>query len=177
MGMSMPETCWAVFKWQVINLRSCCIWLVDSVESMMMHGLANPKFTNWHCYTSPKGKHLTQQHHSKSINSHKLTRLFGFYWKNMFPIKMDRVYTAVSVHKWIGYILQRVCTNSGYQVAHKTKLWTAIFVGRQHRTCIMSSSQHLQFWGDAYVCGEFVYPYSIESIFYRWTQNGSSTPR
>jgi hypothetical protein len=41
--MRMPETCWAVFKWQVINLRVCCIWLVDSVESMVMHGLANPK--------------------------------------------------------------------------------------------------------------------------------------
>jgi hypothetical protein len=40
----MPETCWAVFKRQVINLRSCCVLLVDSVESMMMHGLANPKF-------------------------------------------------------------------------------------------------------------------------------------
>jgi len=40
MGMRMPETCWAVFKRQVINLRSCCIWFVDSVESMMMHGLA-----------------------------------------------------------------------------------------------------------------------------------------
>jgi hypothetical protein len=38
----MPETCWAVFKWQVINLRRYCIWLVDSVVSMMMHGLANP---------------------------------------------------------------------------------------------------------------------------------------
>jgi hypothetical protein len=24
-------------------LRICCIWLVDSVESMMMHRLANPK--------------------------------------------------------------------------------------------------------------------------------------
>jgi hypothetical protein len=46
MGMRMPETCWAVFKWQVINLRICCIWLVDSVESMMMHGFANPKFKN-----------------------------------------------------------------------------------------------------------------------------------
>jgi hypothetical protein len=33
MGMRMPETCWYVFKWQVIYLRSCCIWLVDSVES------------------------------------------------------------------------------------------------------------------------------------------------
>ena len=43
MGMRMPETCWAIFKRQVINLRNCCIWLVDSVESMMMHGLANPK--------------------------------------------------------------------------------------------------------------------------------------
>jgi hypothetical protein len=44
MGMRMPETCWAVFKWQVMNLRICCICLVDSVESMMMYGLANPKF-------------------------------------------------------------------------------------------------------------------------------------
>jgi len=44
MGMRMPETCWAVFERQVINLRNCCIWLVDSVESMMMHGLANPNF-------------------------------------------------------------------------------------------------------------------------------------
>ena len=33
MGMRMPETYWAVFKWQVINLKRCCIWLVDSVES------------------------------------------------------------------------------------------------------------------------------------------------
>ena len=41
--MKMPKTCWAVFKRRVINLRSCCIWLVKSVESMMMHGLANPK--------------------------------------------------------------------------------------------------------------------------------------
>jgi hypothetical protein len=38
MGMRMPETCWAVSKRQVINLRSCCILLVDSVESTMMHG-------------------------------------------------------------------------------------------------------------------------------------------
>ena len=32
MGMRMLETCWAVFKWQVINLRICCIWLIDSFE-------------------------------------------------------------------------------------------------------------------------------------------------
>ena len=43
MDVRMPEACWAVFKRQVINLRNCCIWLVDSFESMMMHGLANPK--------------------------------------------------------------------------------------------------------------------------------------
>ena len=46
----MPETCCALSKRQVINLRSCCIFLVDSVESMMMHGLANPKlidFGHW----------------------------------------------------------------------------------------------------------------------------------
>ena len=43
MGVRMPETCLAIFKRQVINLRSCCILLVDSVESMMMHGPENPK--------------------------------------------------------------------------------------------------------------------------------------
>jgi len=34
MGMRMPETCWAVFKRQTINMRNCCIWLVDSFESL-----------------------------------------------------------------------------------------------------------------------------------------------
>ena len=28
-GILMPETCWAVSKWQVINFRSCCILLID----------------------------------------------------------------------------------------------------------------------------------------------------
>jgi hypothetical protein len=32
MGMRMPETCWAVFKWQAIKLRDWCIWLVDLFE-------------------------------------------------------------------------------------------------------------------------------------------------
>ena len=44
MGMRIPETCWAVFKRQIVNLRNWCMWLVDSIESMMMHGLANPKY-------------------------------------------------------------------------------------------------------------------------------------
>ena len=52
MGMRMPETCWAVFKWQVINLRICCIWLVDSVKSMMTHGLANPKIMLQYLHSS-----------------------------------------------------------------------------------------------------------------------------
>jgi hypothetical protein len=43
MGMRMPETCWAILKRQVTNLRNCCMWLVVSFECMMMHGLANPK--------------------------------------------------------------------------------------------------------------------------------------
>jgi hypothetical protein len=29
MSFRTPETCWAVHKRQVINLRNCCIWLVD----------------------------------------------------------------------------------------------------------------------------------------------------
>jgi hypothetical protein len=34
MDMRMPETCWAVFKRQAINLRGWCIWLVDLFEYM-----------------------------------------------------------------------------------------------------------------------------------------------
>jgi hypothetical protein len=40
MDMKMPEICSAVFKPKVINLRNYCIWLVDSFECMIMHGLA-----------------------------------------------------------------------------------------------------------------------------------------
>jgi hypothetical protein len=29
MSMRMPETCWALFKRQAINMRDWCIWLVD----------------------------------------------------------------------------------------------------------------------------------------------------
>ena len=32
MGEEMPEICWATHKRQVINLRKCCIWLVDLFE-------------------------------------------------------------------------------------------------------------------------------------------------
>jgi hypothetical protein len=32
MGVRTPETCWAVHKREVRNLRDCCIWLVDLFE-------------------------------------------------------------------------------------------------------------------------------------------------
>jgi len=32
MGVRTPETCWVVHKRQVINLKTCCIWLVDLFE-------------------------------------------------------------------------------------------------------------------------------------------------
>jgi hypothetical protein len=35
MGVKMPETCWAVHKRQVINLRNYCIWLVDLFEMLL----------------------------------------------------------------------------------------------------------------------------------------------
>jgi hypothetical protein len=53
MGMKMSETRWAVFKRQGINLRNCCIWLVDSFEYMILHVLTNTKFiTNHLCIKS-----------------------------------------------------------------------------------------------------------------------------
>jgi len=48
MGKRMPETCSAVFKRQVINLREWCIWLVDIFVYTMMHGLTTPEFTFRH---------------------------------------------------------------------------------------------------------------------------------
>jgi len=45
MGMRMPETC--VFK-QVINLRSCCISLVNSVENNSVNDFVKVYFL--HCF-------------------------------------------------------------------------------------------------------------------------------
>jgi hypothetical protein len=42
MGVRTPETCWAVHKRQLINLRNCCIWLVDlfgAYENVMWRGM------------------------------------------------------------------------------------------------------------------------------------------
>jgi len=53
MCMRMPETCWAVFKRQAINLRDWCIWLVDLFEYMMMHGLTIPKLIQYLLFWIP----------------------------------------------------------------------------------------------------------------------------
>jgi hypothetical protein len=43
-GMRMPDTCWAIFKWRAINLRDWCIWLVDLFEfTLWLH----PAFWSW----------------------------------------------------------------------------------------------------------------------------------
>jgi hypothetical protein len=33
MGVEASETCWATHKCQVMNLRNCCIWLVNLFET------------------------------------------------------------------------------------------------------------------------------------------------
>jgi len=47
MGVRAPETCWAVHKRQVINLRNCYIWLVDLFEiwkEILDHILCRTRF-------------------------------------------------------------------------------------------------------------------------------------
>jgi len=41
MGKRMPETCWAVFKRQEINLGDWCIWLVDLFELPVLQLMQN----------------------------------------------------------------------------------------------------------------------------------------
>jgi hypothetical protein len=43
-SMKMLQTCSPVSKRQAINVRNCCMQLVDSFKCMIMHGLENPKF-------------------------------------------------------------------------------------------------------------------------------------
>jgi len=65
MGMRMPETCWAVFKRQVVNLRNWCIWLVDSVE----------------CYIDLTfiGPCIVIYFYSKTNEMHQIRRFILFY--------------------------------------------------------------------------------------------------
>jgi len=66
MGMRMPETCWAVFKRQVINLRSCCVWLVDSVERKnviaMLWYLLGSRLRHWYLTKSVDREGLSVAH-------------------------------------------------------------------------------------------------------------------
>jgi hypothetical protein len=54
MGMRMPETCWTVFKRQVINFKNCRMWLVDSVEN----NCNLLTFCNMRCVSINTGRHF-----------------------------------------------------------------------------------------------------------------------
>jgi len=56
MGVRTPETCWAVHKRQVINLRSCCIWLVDLFE--IQYKIWSNSFQVFHSYTTWHKNHV-----------------------------------------------------------------------------------------------------------------------
>jgi len=43
MGVRTPETCWTENKYQAVNRRNCCIWLVIYLNCMIMHGPKNLK--------------------------------------------------------------------------------------------------------------------------------------
>ena len=54
MGVRTPETCWAVHKHQVINLRSFCIWLVDLFELYDDARACKFKFTRFKIHSSDR---------------------------------------------------------------------------------------------------------------------------
>ena len=99
MGMRMPETCWDVFKRQVINLRSCCILLVDSVESMITRGVANPKFVR-----EQKGFHQIWNWKFDIDLRQEKTKLACFrFWTVMFRIfKLTCHTTSLCWKVWLG---------------------------------------------------------------------------
>jgi hypothetical protein len=66
MGMRIPETCWAVFKRQAINLRNCCIWLVDSIESTI---LIKSKAIPLQAWTGPEGSRRLRLSDFKTIGT------------------------------------------------------------------------------------------------------------
>jgi hypothetical protein len=86
MGMRMPETCWAVFKRQAINLRNCCVRLFDSVESMMMHGLANPRCTNLN--------------YLFSVTNHQIVRPLNFVLYPHFQAWITSLYFSVNASQY-----------------------------------------------------------------------------
>jgi hypothetical protein len=57
-----------------MNLRTCCIWLVESVESMMMHGLVNPKFL---LQIRSAGQNRSAELHNESVKKCGWVEMFG----------------------------------------------------------------------------------------------------
>ena len=73
MGMRIPETCWAVFKRQAINLRDWCIWLVDLFEYIyyinlveVLYKVNQLQYTAW---TGPEGSRRLRLPHFKTIGT------------------------------------------------------------------------------------------------------------
>jgi len=105
----------------VINLRICCIWLVDSVESMKMHGLANPKTNIKYTGTQAELEHM----HDK----YRLWVLFTtvFSSKCLGDMKYGALHMAVSNH---------ICI-SDYSEVFAEQAWkTQRFYSRIKAICI-----------------------------------------
>jgi hypothetical protein len=79
-GKGMPETCWTVFKRQVINLRSCCILLVDTVGSI------KPSF------------YFFQLPFSSTIQDTNIL-LTNIYWATLNPYTFERKLHARIKHE------------------------------------------------------------------------------
>ena len=94
MGMRMPETCWAVFKWQVINLRSCCVWLVDSVEILGWNPYFPPK--RWQVATRPQ---CITSHKTEPVRNSNLTWNLCRFSDIVVPSNYLRTVPAVIVQQ------------------------------------------------------------------------------
>jgi len=70
-------------KRQVINLRNCCIWLVDSFACVKMHGDANPKSTV--IFDTFATKSFTKEHDHFALS---VLRLSFSHLKIRTPLKL-----------------------------------------------------------------------------------------
>ena len=88
MGMRMPETCWAVFKRQVINLRSCCILLVNSVKNniTIFNSFCTENATRLHykdqADSAVQGKNRWDDNYKKHVYTTRgqIAEYFNFTW-------------------------------------------------------------------------------------------------
>ena len=119
-GMRMPETCWAVSKQQVINLKSCCILLVDSDESMMMHGLANPKFKKLLIFMicNEKRHHISGYILFRTIYIHKHTSIY------IHTTLTKRKFVAThTIRRTVSVLLDSLVTNSLFTKTPSVKVY------------------------------------------------------